>query len=127
MTALEELFAADIVSYLDGGGVVRAARIPIFGRARVAKFITAIASHFWLNANLEGAQAIGQAAVIISRKDVVIAIVIIDASPEGIDQILWLMIRTSSELLPDTSRKSVAQSRRGTPARNGMSELLTYR
>ena len=45
--ALEELFAADIVSYSDGRGVVRTARMLVSGRKRVAKFIAAIASHFW--------------------------------------------------------------------------------
>ena len=46
-TALEGLFAADIVSTSDGGGFVRAARIPVAGRQRVAKFIAAVAEHSW--------------------------------------------------------------------------------
>src|SRR5262245_29685634 len=45
--ALEELFAADIVSYSDGSGVVRTARMLVSGHKRVAKFIAAIASHVW--------------------------------------------------------------------------------
>ena len=44
---LEELVAADIVSYSDGRGVVRTGRMLVSGRRRVAKFIAAIASHFW--------------------------------------------------------------------------------
>lgn len=51
--ALESLFASDIVSSADGGGVVRATRDPVVGRARVAKFIAAIASHFWSGVTLE--------------------------------------------------------------------------
>src|SRR5712691_460638 len=39
MAALEGLLAEDVVSYADGGGIVRAARVPVFGRERVAKFI----------------------------------------------------------------------------------------
>src|SRR3954449_5973421 len=35
MAALEGLFASDVVSYSDGGGLVRAARIPIACRERV--------------------------------------------------------------------------------------------
>jgi RNA polymerase sigma factor (sigma-70 family) len=50
--ALEELFAADMVSYSDGGEVARAARMPISGRKRVAQFIVAIASHFWTGVTL---------------------------------------------------------------------------
>jgi len=45
--ALEELFAADIVPYSDGRGVVRKAQMLVSGRKHVAKFIAAIASHFW--------------------------------------------------------------------------------
>jgi hypothetical protein len=39
---LERLFAADVVSRADGGGLVRAARTPVVGRQRVAKYIAAI-------------------------------------------------------------------------------------
>jgi hypothetical protein len=46
LAALEGLFAEDVVSYSDGGGLVRAARVPVAGRERVAKFIAAVASHF---------------------------------------------------------------------------------
>jgi RNA polymerase sigma factor (sigma-70 family) len=45
--ALEKLFATDVASYADGGGVVRATRMLVCSRKRVAKFIAAIASHFW--------------------------------------------------------------------------------
>jgi RNA polymerase sigma factor (sigma-70 family) len=39
MTTLEGLFAEDVVSYSDGGGLVRAAGVPVSGRKRVATFI----------------------------------------------------------------------------------------
>src|SRR5580700_7383461 len=52
LAALEQLFIADVVSYSDGGGVVTAARIPVLGRARVAKFISSFASHFWIGVTL---------------------------------------------------------------------------
>ena len=47
MAALEGLFAQDVVSCSDDGGIVRAARVPVSGRKRVATFIAAVASHFW--------------------------------------------------------------------------------
>src|SRR5262249_19010968 len=50
--ALEELFAAEIVSYSDGGGLVRAARMLVSGRQRIAKFIAAIALYFWTDVTL---------------------------------------------------------------------------
>lgn len=41
---LVELLAADVVAYTDGGGKVQAARIPVAGRDRVARFLVAAAS-----------------------------------------------------------------------------------
>jgi RNA polymerase sigma-70 factor (ECF subfamily) len=91
LAALEGLFASDIVSYADGGGVVRAARVPVVGRDRVAKFITAIASHFWIGVTLAWIEANGQASVLISRDGAIVALATIDASAQGIDQIIWVM------------------------------------
>jgi RNA polymerase sigma-70 factor (TIGR02957 family) len=91
LAVLEGLFAADVVSYSDGGGVVRAARTPIAGRERVAKFITAFASHFWTGVTLTWIQTNGQSSVLISRDGAVVTVATIDASAEGIGQILWMM------------------------------------
>ncbi len=91
LAALEGLFAADVVSYSDGGGVVRAARIPIAGRERVAKFITAFASHFWTGVTLTWIQTNGQSSVLISRDGAIVTVATIDACAQGIDQILWMM------------------------------------
>jgi RNA polymerase sigma-70 factor (ECF subfamily) len=91
LAALEGLFASDVVSYSDGGGVVRAARTPIAGRERVAKFITAFASHFWTGVTLTWIQTNGQSSVLISRDGAVVTVATIDASAQGIGQILWMM------------------------------------
>ena len=90
MAALEGLFAEDVVSYSDGGGIVRAARVPVSGRERVAKFI-ATAAHFWNGVKLAWVEANGQAAVLVSREGVPVALTTIDASSQGIDQIMWIM------------------------------------
>jgi RNA polymerase sigma-70 factor (ECF subfamily) len=91
LAALENLFASDIVSYSDGGGAARAAQIPVVGRTRVAKFISAFASHFWTGVTLTWMEANGQASVLISRDGAAVALATIDASAEGIGQILWMM------------------------------------
>ena len=91
LAALEGLCASDVVSYSDGGGVVRAARTPVVGRERVAKFITSFASHFWTGVTLTWIQATGQSSVLISRDGVIVTVVTIDASAQGINQILWMM------------------------------------
>jgi RNA polymerase sigma-70 factor (ECF subfamily) len=92
LAALEGLFAEDVVSYSDGGGIVRtAARIPVSGRERVAKFIATFASHFWTGITLTWIEANGQASVLLSRDGIPIALATIDASAEGIDQIMWIL------------------------------------
>jgi RNA polymerase sigma-70 factor (ECF subfamily) len=91
MAALESLFAEDVVSTSDGGGIVRAARAPVAGRERVAKFITAASSHFWKGVTLAWVDVNGQAAVLVSRDGVPVALTTIDASAKGIDQIVWIL------------------------------------
>jgi len=92
LTTLENLFAEDVVSYSDGGGIVRtAARIPVSGRERVAKFIAAFASHFWTGMTLTWVETNGQASILMSRNNIPVALTTIDASAEGIDRIMWIM------------------------------------
>src|SRR5215469_9357273 len=90
MAGLESLFAEDVVSTSDGGGIVRAARVPVVGRERVAKFI-ASAAHFWQGVTLAWVETNGQAAVLVSRDGVPVALTTIDASEQGIDQIVWIL------------------------------------
>jgi RNA polymerase sigma-70 factor (ECF subfamily) len=91
LAALEGLFAEDVVSYSDGGGIVRAARVPIAGRERVAKFIAAFSSHFWKGVTIAWVEANGQKCVLISRDGEPVGLVTTDASEQGIHQIMWIM------------------------------------
>jgi RNA polymerase sigma-70 factor (ECF subfamily) len=91
LAELEELFAADVVSYSDGGGLVNAARRPVLGRAHVAKFISSFASHFWTGVTFAPMETNGQPAVLALRGDAPLVLVSIDASTEGIGQIMWVM------------------------------------
>ncbi len=107
LAALEDLFAEDVVSYSDGGGVVRtAARAPVSGREHVAKFISAFASHFWTGMTLAWVEANGQASVLMSRDGIPVALATIDASAEGIDKIMWIM-RPSKLAVVATSRLKI--------------------
>jgi RNA polymerase sigma-70 factor (TIGR02957 family) len=92
LAILEDLFSEDVVSYSDGGGIVRtAARAPVYGRERVAKFIAAFASHFWAGITLRWMETNGQSSVCLLRDDIPVALATIDASAQGIDQIMWIM------------------------------------
>jgi RNA polymerase sigma factor (sigma-70 family) len=90
LAPLEALFASDVVSYSDGGGLVRAAGKLITGRERVAKLISAFA-HFWRGVTVSVVEANGQGCALISRDGVVVTLVTVGASEEGIDQIMWML------------------------------------
>jgi RNA polymerase sigma-70 factor (TIGR02957 family) len=91
MTALENLFAEDVASYSDGGGFVRAARVPVIGRGRVAKFVASVSAHFWNGVTVEWTESNGQACVLMLREGKVVTLTTIEASAQGINRILWFM------------------------------------
>ncbi len=91
LAELETLFAEDVVSYSDGGGMVRAARVPVCGRTRVATFIAAFASHFWNGVSVSWVETNGQVSALITRDGAPVGLASIDASVQGIDQIMWIM------------------------------------
>ncbi|AYF97178.1 RNA polymerase sigma-70 factor [Protaetiibacter intestinalis] len=88
---LERLLAEDVVSYSDGGGLVRASRIPVAGRETVAKFVRAFQSHFWNGIDVVEAEANGQPTVVLSRGDDTIAVLALTTASDGIRQLLWMM------------------------------------
>jgi RNA polymerase sigma-70 factor (TIGR02957 family) len=90
LLGLEALFASDVVSMSDGGGFVRAARNPVVGRERVAKFISSV-TWFWNGVKVDEVEANGQPCMLISRGGSAVVLVVVDASAEGIKQIWWLM------------------------------------
>jgi RNA polymerase sigma-70 factor (TIGR02957 family) len=103
MAGLEGLFAEHVVSYSDGGGMVRAARVPVSGRERVATFIAAFASHFWNGVTIDWIEANGQASALILRDGVPVGLATIDASAQGIDQIMWIMRPSKLGAIPKPS------------------------
>jgi len=87
---LERLFAADVVSTADGGGFIRVAQTPVIGRDRGRQL------HRRRQLGFTGLlatviQANGRAAVRLSLAGAVAALLTVEASPEGIDQIMWVM------------------------------------
>ena len=109
LAALENLFAEDVASYADGGGFVRAARVPVCGRTRVAKFMASLAGHFWAGVTVEWTETNGQSAVLILRDGIPVVFATVEASALGIDQILWIM-RPSKLAAVSKSGRIVGQS-----------------
>ncbi|MFJ4844671.1 MULTISPECIES: RNA polymerase sigma-70 factor [unclassified Streptomyces] len=91
ITALEKLFAADVISYSDGGGVVRASKFPVVGRQRVAKYYHAFSERFWTGVTVEPAEINGLPAVRLSHEGAVFAVLSLRVTPDGIDRLLWSM------------------------------------
>ncbi|MET0693552.1 MAG: RNA polymerase sigma-70 factor [Propionibacteriaceae bacterium] len=89
--ALEELLTADAVSYSDGGGLVRAARIPVTGATKVAKFVAAFAAPFWAGVDVQPLEANGAPAYLVRRDGVPVVLLSVAGTAEGIEQLLWIM------------------------------------
>ena len=90
MAGLEDLLAEDVVSYSDGGGLVRAAAVPVTGRKRVASFIAGLSKWCWKGVTLDWVETNGQAAVLVLRDGVPFGLTL-DASAQGINEIMWFL------------------------------------
>ncbi|WP_235857018.1 RNA polymerase sigma-70 factor [Occultella glacieicola] len=102
MAALEDLFAADVVSTTDGNGVKNAARRLVVGRERVAKFIAAFAHHFWTGTDQEWVEANGEPAILVRRGDEPLVLVSVTAGEDGVEQIRWMMAPAKLERIART-------------------------
>jgi RNA polymerase sigma-70 factor (ECF subfamily) len=89
-TALERLFAAQVTSLSDGNGMRGASRIPVVGAGTVAKYYRSFAARFWPGVDVGWATVNGQEAALLSRDGTVFAVCTVEASAEGIDQLLWV-------------------------------------
>jgi hypothetical protein len=90
MAALEQLFAADVTSLSDGNGRPRIARRPVVGAPWVAKFLAAM-SWFWEGVETEFTTMNGQTCAVLMTGGTVYGLLAIDASADGIDQLLWMV------------------------------------
>ncbi|PKV95130.1 RNA polymerase sigma-70 factor (ECF subfamily) [Amycolatopsis echigonensis] len=91
LATLEKLLAEDVVSYSDGGGAVRATRIPVVGAVTVAKYLRAFADRFWTDAEVRWSDVNGQPAAVVSHGGTVTAVLTVSASAEGIHRVFWQM------------------------------------
>ena len=65
LATLEDLLAEDVVLWSDGGAARRAARRPVVGRDRVARFVTNVAQRMPVDGSLEYVHLNGEPAVIV--------------------------------------------------------------
>ncbi|MFI9387682.1 RNA polymerase sigma-70 factor [Kutzneria sp. NPDC052558] len=91
LSALEELFAADVVSYSDGGGVVRATKHVVRGADAVAKLVRAWSTNFWDDVRAVPAALNGADAVLLQRNGETIGVLAVAGSAAGIDEVMWVL------------------------------------
>lgn len=92
LAALERVLAADVVSVSDGAGMVRrAARHPVVGRSRVARFVAAFAPTFWPRTEITWLSTNGAPSVLIRQDGVAVAVLGLDVSGDGIERLMWVM------------------------------------
>ena len=91
LAALERLLTQDAMSLSDGGGVVRASRIPVVGGTRVAKYHRAFADRFWAGVAVEWGTANGQSVALLRGPDGVFAIVTVLIADGKVNRVLWMM------------------------------------
>ncbi|MEU4193991.1 hypothetical protein AB0E69_18975 [Kribbella sp. NPDC026611] len=88
---LEQLLAADVVSTADGGGKVNAARNPIHGRERVARYLIGTLQRFGAGITPYFAESNGEPAVIAIGSDGLVAICFFDFGPDGLRDLSFVM------------------------------------
>lgn len=90
MEELEELLAADAVSYTDGNGARHAAKMPVVGSHTIARFVVAFRERVFETSDLRWVSANGRPAVVVSVDDGVFETLLsVSASDQGIEQLMW--------------------------------------
>ncbi|MFC0540752.1 sigma-70 family RNA polymerase sigma factor [Kutzneria chonburiensis] len=91
LSALEELFAEDVVSYSDGGGVARATKYVVTGAVAVAKLVRAWgSSDFWDGLEMELAVLNGAPGMVLKKAGETVGVVAVDGATH-IDQVMWVI------------------------------------
>jgi RNA polymerase sigma-70 factor (ECF subfamily) len=92
MGSLVQLFAPEVVSMSDGGGLAGAARKPILGRDRVTRFFVGLSRWLWDDKNVTTIEANGRAALLVRRGDgTPYAVLTIQATDAVIERVFWVM------------------------------------
>jgi RNA polymerase sigma-70 factor (TIGR02957 family) len=91
MQGLEKLFAAEVASISDGNGARQVSRRTVVGAARVAKYVAAFSAWWWEGVEVRFITANGRPSAVLERGDETLAVLTVEASADGIEQVLWMM------------------------------------
>lgn len=91
LPVLEEVLTEDVVSYSDGGGLRGASKIPVNGRTHVSRYLAAFAPRFWPGLRTHWIEANGKPAALVTSDGHAVVLVSVEATEQGIDQVMWVM------------------------------------
>jgi len=85
VAALERLLADDVAAWADGGGRVTAARRPVLGRDKVARYLAGLAHHpLAASVEIELRWVNGEPGLVARTPEVLIAVMVPDPGPDGL-------------------------------------------
>jgi RNA polymerase sigma-70 factor (ECF subfamily) len=108
--ALEQALAADVVAWADGGGQVTAARHPVAGRRRVARYLAGAFGRFASGLDLTLAEVNGEPAVLGWDGGTLLGMTVLEISG---DHITALRTIANPDKLPYAQRQAARLSRSG--------------
>jgi len=91
LSRLEGLLTEGAVSYSDGGGAVGSARVPVFGRSRVARFLAGVSTRFGQDLTVRFVESNNRDAALLVRGGEAIALCTVDASPAGVERVFMVV------------------------------------
>jgi len=91
LAELTNLLADTAVSYSDGGGIVSAARIPVRGRDRVARFVVGIVEKYGQGTTSRMIDVNGGPSLLVCREGTPMVLVTLDATADGIERLLMVL------------------------------------
>jgi RNA polymerase sigma-70 factor (ECF subfamily) len=100
LNALERIFAPDVTSTSDGNGMARVSKHKVVGSLRVAKFHRAFSGWFWNDVDLQWLTTNGQTSVVLRHDGGVRCLVTVNASADGIEDVLWIFNPEKLEGVP---------------------------
>jgi RNA polymerase sigma-70 factor (TIGR02957 family) len=107
LPGLERLLAAHVTAWADGGGKVGAARRPVLGRARVARYLAGI-TRFGAGLQISVAEVNGAPAVLGTRAGTLAGVLVLEVSG---DQITAVRLMSNPDKLGFASRQVARLSR----------------
>lgn len=107
LPGLERLLAADVTAWADGGGKVVAARRPVLGRARVARYLAGI-TRLGAGLQISVAEVNGAYAVLGTRAGTLAGVLVLEVSG---DQITAVRLMSNPDKLGFASRQVARLSR----------------